>query len=106
MATPDHAARQIANALKLAKAAQAYADALKQSRGRYTAVVEYCEFELCNAAIDAVDDGDFLARRDDIAIENGWDEEGYPTDEDGNAVAEPFRTFAPDGSWTWQGRAA
>jgi hypothetical protein len=108
MQITETAARQIANALKLAKAAQAYADALKQSRGQYTGSVEYLEFELCNAAIDVADDGDFLARRNDIATENGWDAEGYPVDDYGNPLDPDtaVHVCAPDGSWSWQERAA
>lgn len=35
-------------------------------------------FDLCNAAIKLVDDGDFYAERNAIMAEIGCDEEGYP----------------------------
>ena len=85
---------EIANAIKLSKAAMAYADALRADAKRNTLgsanAVDAALFELATAAINVVDNGDFMTTREVVCEENGWDNEGYPIDEDGYQTGAPY----------------
>jgi hypothetical protein len=78
--TQDRRPTEYTNAIALAKAAQAYADAIKRAmdkeRPHFTSREERAMFDLCNAGINVVDDGDFMRQRQVIMDDNGWNEHG------------------------------
>lgn len=73
-------AMHIAAAARLADAAAAYAKVAATKPN--TNKAKNAMFDLCNAAIALVDDGDFYAERDIIMDDLAIDEEGYPIDAD------------------------
>jgi len=90
----------IAAARKLADMALDYAAALQATLTSKTLTTltrtERALFDLCNAAIDLVDDGDFMAQRDIQMGELSCDEDGTPVNEygwpyDENALAVGYR---------------
>lgn len=76
----DRAALSIANARKLAKALNDYADEVARRMDDGTQRAMFAELEVCNAAIRFCDDGDFMALRDVRCDELGCDEDGLPVD--------------------------
>ncbi len=69
------AAADVANAKRMIAALERYIEARTP---RMTRRAEWALFEVCNAGIALVDDGDFCAQRDVLMHELGVDEEGYP----------------------------
>lgn len=50
---------------------------------------DYNRFQLCNAIIDLIDDGDALAEREVLMDELGIDEDGNPVPPEGDLCAMP-----------------
>lgn len=73
-------ALHIAAAATMADAAAAYAKIVAAKPDSEEA--QNAMFDLCNAAIALVEDGDFYAEREAIMTEIGCDEEGYPVNAD------------------------
>jgi hypothetical protein len=73
----ERAAADIANARRMIAALEHFIEARKP---RYTRSAEWALFEVCNAGIALVDDGDFLAQRESLMFELGCDCDGYPDD--------------------------
>ena len=74
----ERAAVAIANARKLAKALEDYANEVARRMDQGTQRAMFAELEVCNAAIRFCDDGDFAAQRDVLCQELGCDEDGLP----------------------------
>lgn len=62
-------------------AAFALRQALTRSNGAYSSRAMFDLFDLCNAVIALVDDGDCMAQRDSLMDELRCDEGGNPVDE-------------------------
>jgi len=76
----------------LAFYARSYCDAL----ARTPHLIDIALFNLCNAAIEFVEDGDFLGAKKALCADNHWDDDGYPVNEDGE------RTDADRFSMPWE----
>lgn len=92
----------IARAKTLATCAAQYAADLERSNGQHTPSVQQSLLSLCNAAIEAVDDGDFLIEREHVMHDLGCDAEGYPVDCEGNRMESPVCILHADGSHDWR----
>lgn len=70
-----------AKAAKLAAIAAQLSHRLKASGDKYTTRAQIDLFDLCNAVIDLIDDGDCMAQRESLMDELRCDEDGNPVDE-------------------------
>ena len=89
----EHAATLV-NIDAVQKAADWLGTTLRLSGGRYKAAQSYALFNLCNAMIGLIDDGDCLHQRDVLMDELRIDEDGNP-DGDGDERAS-FGMHHPD----------
>ena len=80
--TDIRAARDIANATRIALLAADYAKELRWCRGRFTNTVLHRRLELAVACRDEFG-ADRMDAIDEACFELGTDEEGYPIDADG-----------------------
>ena len=67
-------------------AAFALRQSLTRSNGKYTTSAQFNLFDLCNAVIALIDDGDCMAQRESLMDELRCDEHGNPVDENGNVI--------------------
>lgn len=67
-------------------AAFALRQSLTRSNGKYTTSAQFNLFDLCNAIIALIDDGDCMAQRDSLMDELRCDEGGNPVDENRETI--------------------
>lgn len=86
----------ITRAQALAAAAARYAETL-QASGKHTDLTDITRFELCNAIIDLIDDGDAWQERETLMGELEIDDEGNPVDSNGFRLGDAsFGLHHPD----------
>lgn len=98
----EHRAARVATLTKIASKLNELAEIERKGRDD-----DYLELQALNLII-GLWDCDPVEYRDTICDSNGWDEEGYPLDFDGNRLDpdEAREVRLPDGSFTWEGPEA
>ena len=78
-------------------AAFALRQSLTRSNGKYTTSAQFNLFDLCNAIIALIDDGDCMAQRESLMDELRCDENGNPVDENRETITRAsFGMHHPD----------
>lgn len=88
---PDRLEQHKLAADRLRDQAIRYADAVQASGGRFTETTEFVRWQLCNAIIDLIDDGEVMTERENLMDDLRIDEQGDPVRDELVPIAKLLR---------------